>query len=90
MSKKEKLERLRAWAHWAMLNPLNEDQKEMAESVTILFNELREVRARMHEQYSQLLTEQSQRLDELAMDAKEAADDWREMDISQISLVTER
>lgn len=90
MSKQEKLERLRAWAHWATLNPLNDDQKEMAESVTILFNELREVRARMHEQYSQLLTEQSQRLDELAMDAKEAADGWRETDISQIPLVTER
>lgn len=75
--KNERLANLRAWAHWNILNPPNEDQKEMAETVMQLFRELREARACIHEFYSRVYTEYAQRFDDLAMEAQRNADDWR-------------
>lgn len=38
------LDLLKAWAHWAELNPIDDDQLQMARSVNFLFHMLDEAR----------------------------------------------
>jgi phage I-like protein len=40
---------LKAWCHWVTLNPINEDQKDMAEAVNNLFSLLGTREARLAE-----------------------------------------